>query len=87
MGSKKITLKEKWYWFNASWCVEDEADHGIHNTAAWYSWPDRILRFVWDEWISVKICKRFSHKWEEVEDHSFSVCTRCGVDTEISGYY
>jgi len=76
-------IGEAWYWFNASWCHENEAETGIKNDCRWYNLPLRICVFIWQEWIAEKVCKRFGHKWMDVEDHSFSYCTRCGVDTEI----
>jgi len=81
MKQKKATLKRRWNWSNMSWCLQDEAEQGVQICTKW-NLSQRLVEFVWFEWLAEKVCKRFGHKWEKVEDQSYSFCTRCGVDTE-----
>jgi len=91
MLKKEIkNLIQEWYWFNAGWCVQDEYTGGVHYTGKWYNWPQRVVSFVWIQWIAARVCTHFGHKWEKVTDDNYttlySVCSRCGVDTDITIY-
>ena len=93
-SEKKDTLKQKWNWFNMGWQMLDESESGIHRITC-CNFPLRVIGFIWQQWVSIAICRVFGHKWKKVEgmwdkygeDYSFSYCTRCGVDTEPPKIY
>ena len=83
---KKITIRKRWFWFNAAWCVEDEYTKDIRNTGTIWNLPSRLIIFTWQQWIAHRVCKVIGHKWIKTPDCDYSYCKRCADDTEITYY-
>ena len=76
-------LRNEFCVFNMYWTYNDGR---TYRTTRWRNLLQRAALFIWDGYLAAIVCRYLGHKWEEVPEAGYSVCTRCGVDTELDMY-